>query len=80
MLNLAVKLYLRNPGQTTLLCQYVLSLARYDANYDIRDRARLLRLLLFPTPGTEVTMIFCVNHKSFSLIANHFDRVTRMSE
>lgn len=53
VLNLAVKLYLRNPGQTTLLCQYVLSLARYDANYDIRDRARLLRLLLFPTPGTE---------------------------
>lgn len=51
VLNLAVKLYLRNSEQTLLLCQYVLSLARYDENYDIRDRARLLRLLLFPAPS-----------------------------
>ncbi|KAI5714193.1 hypothetical protein M8J76_012670 [Diaphorina citri] len=53
VLNLAVKLYLTNPAQTTLLCQYLLSLARYDQNYDIRDRARLLRQLLFPAPGAE---------------------------
>ena len=29
-----------NPAQTTLLTQYVLNLAKYDMNYDIRDRAR----------------------------------------
>lgn len=43
ILNLAVKLYLTNPSQTKLLCQYVFSLARYDQNYDIRDRSRFLR-------------------------------------
>lgn len=42
-LNLAVKLYLTNPEQTSLLCHYVFNLARYDQNYDIRDRVRLLR-------------------------------------
>ena len=48
ILNLAVKLFLTNPEQTKLLCQYVLTLARYDQNYDIRDRSRLLRQILFP--------------------------------
>lgn len=32
--------------QFTLLTRYVFSLARYDANYDVRDRARLLSSLL----------------------------------
>lgn len=49
ILNLAVKLFLTNAEQTKLLCQYVLTLARYDQNYDIRDRSRLLRQILFPT-------------------------------
>ena len=40
ILNLSVKLILTNPAQTTLLTQYVLNLAKYDMNYDIRDRAR----------------------------------------
>ncbi|KAF2880489.1 hypothetical protein ILUMI_25696 [Ignelater luminosus] len=43
VLNLAVKLYITNPEETKLLCQYVFNLARYDQNYDIRDRARLLK-------------------------------------
>ena len=34
--------------QTKLLTQYVLNLAKYDINYDIRDRARYLRQLLLP--------------------------------
>ena len=42
ILNLAVKLILTNPSQTTLLTQYVLNLAKYDMNYDIRDRARFV--------------------------------------
>lgn len=40
--------------QTRTLCQYVLSLAKYDQNFDIRDRGRFLRFLLFPTDKTEV--------------------------
>lgn len=48
ILNLAVKLVLTNESQTKLLCQYVLTLARYDQNYDIRDRSRLLRQVLLP--------------------------------
>ncbi|KAG8222149.1 hypothetical protein J437_LFUL000731 [Ladona fulva] len=47
ILNLAVKLYLTNPKQTNLLCQYVFNLAKYDHNYDIRDRARFLKQFIF---------------------------------
>ncbi|CAH2003536.1 unnamed protein product [Acanthoscelides obtectus] len=43
IMNLAIKLYITNPEKTALLCQYIFSLARYDQNYDIRDRARLLK-------------------------------------
>lgn len=46
--NLAAKLCIANPKQTKLLCQYVLNLAKYDQNYDIRDRARFLRQLVLP--------------------------------
>eukprot|EP00794_Sanderia_malayensis_P009814 gene9814-10821_t len=53
IINLGAKLYLTNPKQTKLLCQYVLQLAKYDQNYDIRDRARFIRLLLFPADGSE---------------------------
>ncbi|KAH8323065.1 hypothetical protein KR074_000562 [Drosophila pseudoananassae] len=51
VLNLGVKLYLTNPQQTSLLCQYVFTLARYDPNYDVRDRARFLRQIIFPASG-----------------------------
>ncbi|KAJ8980729.1 hypothetical protein NQ317_019224 [Molorchus minor] len=43
IMNLAIKLYITNPEQTSLLCQYIFNLARYDQNYDIRDKARLLK-------------------------------------
>ena len=46
--NLAAKLCIANPKQTKQLCQYVLNLAKYDQNYDIRDRARFLRQLVLP--------------------------------
>jgi len=49
ILNLATKLSITNPKQTRLLCQYVFNLAKYDLNYDIRDRARLLRQLIMPS-------------------------------
>lgn len=48
ILNLAVKLYLTNPRQVELLSKYIFNLARYDLNYDIRDRARFLRQFIFP--------------------------------
>lgn len=47
-INLAAKLYLINSKQTNLLVQYVFNLAKYDTNYDIRDRARFLRQLIMP--------------------------------
>nr|XP_023022269.1 AP-3 complex subunit beta-2 [Leptinotarsa decemlineata] len=43
VMNLAMKLYITNPDQTFLLCQYVCNLAKYDQNYDIRDKARLFK-------------------------------------
>lgn len=48
VLNLATKLCITNPRQTKLLCQYVLNLAKYDQNYDIRDRSRFLRQMVLP--------------------------------
>lgn len=45
-MNLAIKLYITNPEQTSLLCQYIFNLARYDQNYDIRDKARLLKFFI----------------------------------
>jgi len=49
VVNLAVKLYLTNPAQTKLIAQYVFNLAKFDQNYDLRDRARFIRAILFPT-------------------------------
>ncbi|XP_030046240.1 AP-3 complex subunit beta-2 [Microcaecilia unicolor] len=49
IINLAAKLYLTNSKQTKLLTQYVLNLAKYDQNYDIRDRTRFIRQLIVPT-------------------------------
>ncbi len=46
--NLAAKLCIANAKQSKLLCQYVLNLAKYDLNYDIRDRARFLQKLVLP--------------------------------
>ncbi|KAK5639081.1 hypothetical protein RI129_011573 [Pyrocoelia pectoralis] len=57
VLNLAVKLYLKNPSETGMLCQYVFSLARYDQNYDIRDRARLLKQFTVNQEGKIISQI-----------------------
>jgi AP-3 complex subunit beta len=47
-LTLAAKLILLAPTHRTLtlLAQHVLTLARYDEDWDVRDRARMLRALL----------------------------------
>lgn len=54
VLNLAVKLYLTNPQQSESLCRYLFNLARYDENYDIRDRARFLKPFIFPANGETI--------------------------
>ncbi|KAE9007835.1 AP-3 complex subunit beta-1 [Phytophthora rubi] len=48
VLNLAVKLGLREPQKRTiqLLLQYVIELCKFDIDYDVRDRARLVRAAL----------------------------------
>lgn len=64
MMNLAVKLYITNPEQTELLCQYIFNLARYDQNYDIRDRARVLRQFVCGKDGvikSKTARIFLAN-------------------
>ncbi|XP_067885577.1 AP-3 complex subunit beta-1 isoform X2 [Heterodontus francisci] len=48
ILNLGAKLYLTNPKQTKLLMQYILNVAKYDQNYDIRDRTRFIKQLIVP--------------------------------
>lgn len=57
VLNLAVKLYIRNEKQTKILCKYIFTLARYDQDYDIRDRARLLK------PFTEDTKLHTLSSR-----------------
>lgn len=64
VLNLAVKLVLINPAQTTLLTQHVFNLARYDANYDVRDRARFLKPF---TTGDEKNSVLVRNAKKIFL-------------
>ncbi|XP_031565931.1 AP-3 complex subunit beta-2-like [Actinia tenebrosa] len=48
ILSLGTKLSITNPKQTKTLCHYVLNLAKYDQNYDVRDRARFIRQLILP--------------------------------
>ena len=57
IINLGAKLYSLNPTDQilNLLFQYVLNLARYDLNYDIRDRARLLRGLILTNGQKDTT-------------------------
>jgi AP-3 complex subunit beta len=54
-LNLGVKLFLTNPAQAKEIFKHVLELAKYDLNYDIRDKARLMRSILF-APAASPTL------------------------
>lgn len=46
VLTLGAKLFVARPDDVRALFDYVLTLAKYDQSYDVRDRARLLRALL----------------------------------
>ncbi|XP_059056021.1 AP-3 complex subunit beta-2-like [Achroia grisella] len=60
LLSLAVKLHVAQPAAGAL-CRYVAALARYDASYDVRDRARLLRRFLQPRGhlAARAAQVFC---------------------
>jgi len=62
VLNLGSKLVQNNPEQTMQLFQYVLDLASYDLNYDVRDRARLMRRIMIssscPILGANAKRLF----------------------
>lgn len=79
VLNLSVKLFLTNPEQTDLLCQYIFNLSRFDSNYDIRDRARFLKQIIFPSNGNSVLFknaknIFLAKKPAPSLESKHKNR------
>lgn len=46
-INLAAKLWFSSRQESESLVRYVMQLARFDQSYDIRDRCRFLRNLLF---------------------------------
>jgi AP-3 complex subunit beta len=56
ILNLAGKLYVVEKEKTNLIVLYVLQLAKYDTNYDIRDKSRILRHILF-NPEQKTTIL-----------------------
>lgn len=79
VLNLSVKLFLTNPLQTELLCQYIFNLSRFDQNYDIRDRARFLKQIIFPTNANSMLLknaknIFLAKKPAPSLESKHKNR------
>jgi AP-3 complex subunit beta len=51
VLNLGAKLFVANAAQTMAIFRHVLTLAKYDVNYDIRDRARMMRVMLLNVKG-----------------------------
>ena len=57
--------------QTKLLYHYVLNLAKYDQNYDIRDRARFLRQLVVPDEVSKLVkknsckVCLCIGYGTF---------------
>ncbi|KAJ4001374.1 adaptin N terminal region-domain-containing protein [Lentinula boryana] len=57
IITLAAKLLVLSPADQTLalLNRYVFSLARYDLNFDVRDRARVLSSLLAGITSTSLT-------------------------
>ncbi|CAH2049606.1 unnamed protein product, partial [Iphiclides podalirius] len=79
LLSLAVKLSITQPD-TLAMCSYVISMARYDASYDVRDRTRLLRRFVDPKPGTVqhlrryTTTIFCPDKPKPTIESSFKDR------
>nr|XP_026498160.1 AP-3 complex subunit beta-2 isoform X2 [Vanessa tameamea] len=77
LLSLAVKLSLTQPD-TLPMCKYVLALARYDASYDVRDRARMLRRFVEPEHAGLLSQyakhIFCPDKPKPTVHCNYKER------
>jgi len=52
-LTLGAKVFINNPSASKELVSYLFDMCRYDTNYDLRDRTRVLRTALFET-GTKL--------------------------
>jgi len=57
ILNLSMKLFLSNPQQTAVLFRYVMDLCKYDLNFDLRDRTRLIKALFFKKKAKRKTKV-----------------------
>eukprot|EP01119_Soliformovum_irregulare_P017735 TRINITY_DN5315_c0_g6_i1.p1 TRINITY_DN5315_c0_g6~~TRINITY_DN5315_c0_g6_i1.p1 ORF type:complete len:1052 (+),score=400.87 TRINITY_DN5315_c0_g6_i1:2138-5293(+) len=51
IMSLGAKLFCTNPEQTARIYEYILSVAKYDNNYDVRDRGRVEKKLTFDNSG-----------------------------
>jgi len=54
IMNLGTKLFLSNPSQSSKIFDYVLNLAKYDVNYDVRDRCRVIRKILYSNTNPDL--------------------------
>ena len=55
ILNLGAKLLLTNAAETKAFFVHILNVAKYDKNYDIRDRARLMRQFRLPASSIVIS-------------------------
>ncbi|CAH0478516.1 unnamed protein product [Peronospora belbahrii] len=81
LLNLAVKLGLREPQERViqLLLQYVIELCKFDIDYDIRDRARLIRAALAGDESIVDPHKLFASKKPAPLIGNDDENKTRFT-
>ncbi|CAO3628067.1 unnamed protein product [Mucor fragilis] len=72
ILTLSAKLICLNATHPTLnsLNQYLLNLARYDTDYDVRDRARFLRALTIPSQEEKPGLNQLKEHLKTILLSN----------
>ena len=65
IINLGAKLFVARGDDVRTLFEYVLTLAKYDLSYDVRDRSRLLRLLLLsdtaPSLNAQQKRLLCAS-------------------
>uniref|UniRef100_A0A8R1DNA6 AP-3 complex subunit beta n=1 Tax=Caenorhabditis japonica TaxID=281687 RepID=A0A8R1DNA6_CAEJA len=75
-LKLAVKLWLVKRDASEKIVQYVFQLARFDLSYDVRDRCRFLRNLIFNTEVLSQNMeeIFMSKKPAPALISSFKER------
>ncbi|KAH3758010.1 beta adaptin [Pelomyxa schiedti] len=66
VLTLGTKLFLAIPEKVDQIFRYILQLAKYDQNYDIRDRARVMRQILLAPTATPTQIHAACNRLLFT--------------